>query len=174
MCEGIVETPIGPSGRSEVIYFSSDGRGVADCVGRPRSWRYWSSQFFSRRTAPRKSWPCNIIRSMLFVFSPQQKQCARLFFGLTVACNSPQYGHSKRKNPSICCPIGLCRPSRQTVSFIGKSLRMDRSNSLLIMATPSLKIGEIHLLLPVRLQQDSIDGVDVDSCSGGGADGFEH
>jgi hypothetical protein len=26
----------GPSNRSEVIYLSCDGRGVADCVGRPR------------------------------------------------------------------------------------------------------------------------------------------
>ena len=65
---------LGPSGRSEGLYLSCDGRGVADCVGRPRSWRYWSSQFFSIRTAPRKSWPCNIIRSMLFVSSPQQSR----------------------------------------------------------------------------------------------------
>ena len=44
--------------------------------------------------ASRKSWPRAMSTSMLLKFCLQQKQCAKLVRGFTVARNSPQWGQT--------------------------------------------------------------------------------
>ena len=38
----------------------------------------------------------------------------------------------------------------------------------------SSEIGQVDFLLPVRLEENAVDQIDIDRSSGGGSDGFEH
>ena len=63
------------------------------------------------------------------------------------------------------------------VSFIGRSLRIARSKSRVIMMEVPLRqrcscrddseVGQIDLFLPVRLEQDAIDQVDINRRASG-------
>src|SRR5271169_3287377 len=93
-------------------------------------------------------------RSMLLRFFLQQKQWARLFFGLTVARISPQWGQRKRKKPSLIFDGGPCRPRAAMVTGMGRSLRRRRSRSAEIMVFPfpmsgPSEVDEVGFLLPV-------------------------
>ena len=57
------------------------------------------------------------------------------------------------------------------MTAMGRSLRIRRSSSGATMDAPSV-IGEIGVFVPVGLQQDAVDDVDVDGALGG-ADGFD-
>ena len=62
------------------------------------------------------------------------------------------------------------------VTGMGRSLRMRRSRSAEIMVFSSLKRSEVNqvgLLLPVGLQEDAVDVVDVNRFVGA-ADGLDH
>ena len=76
--------------------FADYGCGEPDATDRsawPRSRRYCSSQPFRIEMAGRKSWPHSSIKSILLVFAPQLKQCAKFVLGFTVARSSLQCGH---------------------------------------------------------------------------------
>src|SRR5271155_3395339 len=70
---------------------------------------------------------------------------------------------------------GPSRPSAAMVTGIGRSLRIRRSSSAEIMvfsAAGRSVVDEVGFLLPVGLQEDAVDVVDVDGL-GGAADGLD-
>src|SRR5271156_3964709 len=67
---------------------------------------------------------------------------------------------------------GPSRPSAAMVTGMGRSLRMRRSKSGVIMVSPGSIIDEVGFLLPVGLHQDAVDVVDVDGLVGA-ADGLD-
>src|SRR5436190_22093858 len=100
---------------------------------------------------------------MLFRFFWHQKQCARLLRGFTVARISPQWGHTKRKYPSLILHGGPSRPSAAMVTGIGRSLRSRRSSSESIVVSPcTSEVDQVGCFLPAALPQDAVDVVDVD------------
>src|SRR5271155_3238960 len=52
------------------------------------------------------------------------------------------------------------------VTGMGRSLRRRRSRSGVIMVSPRSIIDQVGLLLPVGLQEDAVDVVDVDGLAG--------
>src|SRR5271168_1368049 len=67
---------------------------------------------------------------------------------------------------------GPSRPSAAMVTGMGRSLRIRRSRSGVIMFSPRSIIDQVGLLLPMGLQEDAVDVVDVDGLAGT-ADGLD-